>query len=111
MIKIHAKEYLEKELKRTQIIREFSFQSLHSETEKDSDADDKIISFSVWQEEECQERPKLVAADRKGKNRYLEFYSEELPLKLIFRSIKHDQIIFELLTDDENSKIKLMNSL
>ena len=38
-------EYLEKELKRTQIIREFSFQSLHSETEKDSDADDKIISF------------------------------------------------------------------
>lgn len=98
-------EYLEKELKRTQIIREFSFQSLHSETEKDSDADDKIISFSVWQEEEHKERPKLVAADRKRRNRYLEFYSEELPLKLIFRSIpRHGQIIFELLTDDEKLK-------
>ena len=104
-------KYLTRELSKTEIIRLRTFELLNDKNESNesvSEQADNMVYISVWYEEEVTEKTQLVAGDKKKKGNYLKFHCEELPLILIFRSnARHQQMVFELQTDDDLLKEKI----
>jgi hypothetical protein len=97
------RKYLKEELSKTSVLREHSMGTLVNSPAVGSDGGD-IIQFpppAIFD----QSKDKLAAAEDTKESVYQEYQCHELPIKVTLQYIpRHEQIVIELTTEDENLK-------
>ena len=90
-------QYLEQELKITEIIRELSIQSLNPEMKHDGDEGDTVLDFVARKDSFENEKPRMSASSKNKKPTRARYENRKLFLVLTVRSIPRKELVmFEL---------------